>query len=43
MNVQISNKPFAESFWLQTAVLIVLTVPDCSCGEIRLVMRVPSA
>jgi hypothetical protein len=25
MNVQIFNKPFAESFWLQTAVLVVLT------------------
>ncbi len=25
MNVQIFNKPFAESFWLQTAVLVILT------------------
>jgi hypothetical protein len=25
MNVQIFNKPFAESFWLQTTVLVVLT------------------
>jgi hypothetical protein len=25
MNVQIFNKPFAESLWLQTAVLVVLT------------------
>jgi hypothetical protein len=24
-NVQIFNKPFAESFWLQTAVLVALT------------------
>ena len=25
MNVQIFNKPFIESFWLQTAALVVLT------------------
>jgi hypothetical protein len=25
MNVQIFNKPFTESFWLQTAVLVGLT------------------
>jgi len=24
MNVQIFNKPFAESFWVQTAVLVLL-------------------
>jgi hypothetical protein len=25
MNVQIFNKPFIESFWLQTAALVILT------------------
>jgi hypothetical protein len=25
MNVQIFNKPFAESLWLQTAALVILT------------------
>jgi hypothetical protein len=25
MNVQIFNKPFIESFWLQTATLVALT------------------
>ena len=38
MNMHIFNQHFAENFWLQTAVLVVLTgCADCRRGEVRLV------
>ena len=44
MNVQVFNRPFAKSFWLQTAVLVgVNRCADCCCGEVRLVTTLLAA